>query len=164
MAKLTQQRLKELFYYDPESGAFERLVTAGGQVAGPVRRKPDALGYLCISVDCKSYKAHRLAWLYMCGQWPSKDIDHADGIRHNNRFSNLREATESQNLANSKRRCDNTSGYKGVRFYPPNGKWLARLSHQGTRIHLGYFETPELAYSKYLEAAHDKFGAFARAA
>jgi len=158
---LTAERLRALFYYDPVTGQFSRLVTAGGQVPGPVRSKPDKLGYLNIAVDRKIYKAHRLAWLYLFGVWPSRDIDHIDGVPSHNWIANLREATESQNKINEKRRKDNTSGFKGAK--PHGTKWQARIKIYGVRKSLGYYDTPEEAHEAYMSAARHYYGAFARA-
>lgn len=162
MAHPDQARLKAFLRYDPETGDFFRLVTRGGQVPGKVRRKPDALGYMNVGFDGKARKAHRLAWLYMTGEWPTKDIDHINGNPSDNRFENLREATETQNKINEKRRCDNTSGFKGAK--PHKGKWQARICVGGTRKSLGYYNTAAEAHEAYMRAARDIYGEFARAA
>lgn len=158
-----QSRLKELFDYDSETGFFTRKITAGGEVRGARAGNIDTLGYIVFAVDGRSYKAHRLAWLYTHGYLPPC-LDHVDGVPSHNWISNLRPATMSQNKANSKRYRNNQSGIKGVRFYPPNGKWLARIGYNGQRIHLGYFSDRESARHAYLTAADKLFGEFARAA
>ncbi len=106
---LTAERLRELLTYDPETGHFRWVFTkgcrAGGQIAGTVRRD----GYLCIAVDGRKHKAHRLAWFYMHGRWPHPEIDHINRSKLDNRLCNLREATRVENNAN-----------RGVSRYQPN--------------------------------------------
>src|SRR5690606_34614864 len=98
---LTQQRLKELLYYDPETGIFTRLVGRSGPRAraGDVAGSDNGKGYIRIYVDGRPYKAHRLAWFYMHGEWP-EEIDHRNGERADNRLSNLRPVTRQQNNLN----------------------------------------------------------------
>jgi hypothetical protein len=88
-------------------------------------------------------------------------VDHIDRDGLNNRRSNLRLATRSQNNANSRRRSDNASGFKGVMFYKPRGTWKAYINVDKRRINLGYYDTPELAHAAYIAAAHKHFGEFA---
>ncbi len=148
MSDLTQERLKELLDYDPETGVFRWRVrrphAAVGQRGGHIM----ALGYRSLRVFNQQYYAHRLAWFWMTGSWPDSQIDHRDGVRDNNAWSNLREATtqeQAQNLARSKR---NTSGYRGVCFDKARGTWIARLGFQ----HLGRYSSAEEAYGAYLRA------------
>lgn len=169
---LTQARLKELLDYDPETGVFTwkaRAVTGkasawnkrfAGKVAGNIN-KPS--GYVYIYVDSQNYSAHRLAWLYLYGEFPEKVIDHADTDRANNAASNLRLATNSQNLANTGLRVDNTSGFKGVVLHKKrlhqNRPWQAVLNRKS----LGYYATAEEAASARHEAFKAVYGEFARA-
>jgi hypothetical protein len=106
--------------------------------------------------------AHRLAYLYMTGEWPPAGIDHRDTNRSNNRWNNLRAATQLQNSTNSSIRIDNTSGYKGVYWHIGARKWRAQIVSKG-KIHLlGYFSTPQAAHRAYCEAAIRLHGEFAR--
>jgi hypothetical protein len=89
-----------------------------------------------------------------------EQVDHRNHDTLDNRRSNLRTATASQNSTNRRRRSDNTSGTRGVRFYAPNGKWLARIGVNGKRKHLGYFPTQEAAYAAYVDAAIEEHGEF----
>ena len=162
---LSVDRLRELLNYDPETGRFVWRVLRGaarvGMEAGRVVRD-SKISYLIVRIDCCDYKAHRLAWLYMTGKWPLDQIDHKDGKGTNNRFSNLRAATASENMHNSRLRCDNTSGYKGVYYNKARGRWMGRIKVSGKIHYLGYFDTVEEARSAYQAAAEKHFGEFAR--
>lgn len=153
---LTQSALKSRFSYDPETGLFARL---GG---GKRKVGANSGGYIQICIDWQLYYAHRLAWLYMTGKWPSKEIDHANGNPTDNRFCNLREATQQQNNANARLRSDNTHGYKGTYYNKENKNWNARIHFNGRNLHLGCFETKEQAYNRYKVEALKLFGEFAR--
>lgn len=164
---LTAERLREILHYDPETGLFTwcahttpRHRTTGGQIAG--RRQ--SRGYIQITIDGRCYVAHRLAWFYITGSWPAAEIDHINGIRDDNRFVNLREATRAQNMANSRRLHSNTSGFKGVSFDKRDGRWRAYIRGNQRRHHLGSFDTPEEAHAAYCAAAAELFGEFARPA
>lgn len=174
--ELTQEEVHRLYHYDPDTGVLTRRVTLGnhsrwkaGSRTGRVVRlgKNKQREYRIMGIgprgQCKQFLEHRLIWFYMTGQWPER-IDHANGDGTDNRWCNLREATQSQNLANSRLHVKNTSGVKGVCWYKPTQKWTAQISHQGKRIRLGYFEKIEDAEAAYMAAAKRLFGEFARAA
>ena len=96
---LTHERLKELFSYNPNTGLFTRLVaTANRTYVGEIAGYQNTIGYTILRVDYKIYYAHRLAWFYMTGEWPSKHIDHIDGKKSNNCFANLRNASQAENM------------------------------------------------------------------
>lgn len=127
--ELTQDRLKELLHYDPETGVFTWRASRGGRVSGSVAGSASLSGYTIIRITVGSgkptdFRAHRLAFLYMTGSFPIGDVDHIDRDRKNNRWSNLRACSRSQNLANSSIRSDNTSGVRGVSFDKERGKYL----------------------------------------
>lgn len=156
MPDLTAERLRKLLHYDPETGIFTRTANRGNTKVGWVAGSLDNRGYRCVTVDGRRYKCHRLAWLYVYGVWPSGVIDHVDHNTDNNRISNLRDTTLSQNMQNMQNRrknVNNTSGYRGVWWYPPLGKWCSKIGYQGSRKHLGYFDSPDAAYAAYLAAA-----------
>lgn len=121
---ITATRLRELLHYDPETGLFTwkvaRQGTRAGAFAGALNH-----GYLRITIDWRHYPAHRLAWLYMTGEWPADLIDHINLVSDDNRFVNLRQATRAQNMHNSARPRTNTSGVKGVSRYA--GRWKAQI-------------------------------------
>jgi hypothetical protein len=158
---ITAKRVRELFNYDPRTGLFTRRIAVGsrgrkGDNPGTDNRN----GYLRIIVDYKKYYAHRLAWLHVFGFMPPK-LDHIDNNRSNNRVSNLRIATQSQNLANISKPRHNTSGFKGVHWAKQNKKWMAQITINGKYIYLGTFPTAEEAYSVYVAAAKKHHGTFA---
>ena len=113
---------------------------------------PHVDGYLSTMVKGKNHLLHRLAWLYVHGAWPAADIDHRDGVRSNNKLSNLREATRDEN-------CQNTlwplgeSGILGA--VKVGSRWRSKIKIDGKVKHLGYFDTPELAGEAYLAAKAD---------
>jgi hypothetical protein len=163
---LTAERLKELLHYDPGTGVFTWNARTGRQVAGQVAGTVNLGTRIQIKIDGRTYKAHRLAWLYVHGQWPRGAIDHIDGSALNNAIANLRECTMSQNQANKRRRVDNASGFKGV-YLNSDRKvptWIAEIRQNGRKIHLGTFKSPEEAHRAYVEAAERIYGEFARAA
>ncbi|MBS6034018.1 MAG: HNH endonuclease [Pantoea sp.] len=155
--------VKQNFVYDPESGLFTwsencKSKWCRGKPAGSVSK---AHGYITLWVNGGNYYAHVIAWLYMTGKMPEGDIDHADGDRANNKFSNLREASRSQNMANLKLNSKNSSGYKGVHYVARVNKWVASIGDGGRNCHLGYFKTKEAAASAYNDEAIKRFGEFA---
>jgi hypothetical protein len=155
----TQDRLKEVLYYDESTGIFVWKIHRGrvttGTVAGAYR-----LGYIGIRVDGILYPAHRLAWLYVYGEWPEDEIDHIDLQRKNNRIINLRKATHQQNMRNTPLRSHSTTRLKGVRF--DRNAYVAYITVNGKWNYLGRFGNPEDAHACYIAAAKDAFGEFAR--
>lgn len=115
-------------------------------------------GYWTITVQGHKYYLHRLAWFYMTGEWPENDIDHIDGVRSNNRFSNLRECTRSQNLRN---KASPTGVVPGVNFNKALGKWGARIHEKRKVIHLGTFATFEEAVAIRKQAEQQHYEGFA---
>jgi hypothetical protein len=154
---ITQQRLQELLSYDPEMGLFINLTQRSnriktGSVAGHKRQD----GYIKIMLDGKLYLAHRLAWLYIYGEFPKKGLDHVDENPSNNRISNLRLATHQENSHNqSSPRTDNTSGFRGVSWSKRHQKWTARIKLNEKYKNLGYFNTAEQASEAHLKAKRE---------
>ena len=108
-------------------------------------------GHLSISVDGKGYMAHRLAWLYVHGEWPKGEIDHIDSNPANNAMSNLRDGTRAQNMQNLiKPRSNNKSGYLGVRWCTQMRAWQARIGKNSVYHNLGYFSTADEASAAYI--------------
>jgi len=148
--KLTQERLKEVFRYEEETGKFFWKIKSGRAMIGNEAGVNAGTGYRYMSVDGQRYLAHRLAWFYAGGVWPVGQIDHINGVRDDNRLTNLRDVNGSANCHNSKVRARNTTGYKGVS--KRRNKFLARITVNYRIIDLGVFDTAELAYAARLEA------------
>ena len=139
---ITQQYLKEILAYEPETGQFfwkirKAYNMKAGQLAGALHKS----GYIHISIDKKCHKAHRLAWLYMTGKEPDEYVDHINRIASDNRFVNLRLATAKQNCENCTTYKSNVSGFRGVSFHKATNKWRATLRHNKKHIHVGVFDT-----------------------
>lgn len=149
---LTQERLKELLDYDPETGVFIRKIKKGGMPAGSVAGSADACGYIVISIDGKRHKAHRLAWLWVYGELPKKDIDHINRIPCDNRIANLREVNKKQNAWNTDMKKNNASGFLGVYKHKQCARWGAKICVNRKQHYLGLFDTPEEAHAAYMRA------------
>lgn len=152
MAELTQERLKELLTYDPDSGVFTWKETRNGFVKkGDIAGSNNGKGYIVIMIDKITYQSHRLAWLYMTGEHPKNQIDHINHRKSDNVFSNLREATNQDNQKNTSISKNNTSGIVGVIWHKRFKKWSAQIN-SGKRYHLG-------CYKYYIQAMAARFDA-----
>jgi hypothetical protein len=100
MNNLSQSVVRETLSYSPETGEFVRLKSGWSKRVGMIAGTKDTYGYLQIKVNGRLYLAHRLAWIYMYGEWPEKGIDHRNGIRDDNRIANLRLADQAENSQN----------------------------------------------------------------
>lgn len=177
MREMTQSYLKECLDYDGLTGVFtwrerprehfkcnrvcKRWNTIhSGNVAGSI----DSYGYWQITIGNKFYRAHRLAWLWMTGELPARQIDHICGDKLNNSFANLRPATHGQNLRNRGAQSNNMSGRKGVSWNKKASKWSVQIDADGCRSHLGFYDEDKLddAASAYERAAKELHGEFAR--
>jgi hypothetical protein len=152
MSDLNSTRLRELLNYDPDTGVFTWRIAANravpiGRIAGYV----SADGYRAIRINGRGYPAHRLAWLYAKGTFPGTALDHMNGVRDDNRISNLREATAAQNAQN-RARPQGANPHIGVYWYAQRRKWRALIWVAGRVKHLGLFTTPEAARDAYLQA------------
>jgi hypothetical protein len=149
---LTQERLKEVLNYDSDSGIFTWAINiyrrkTKGVIAGCINHE----GYVQIMIDRKTYRAHRLAWLYVYGSFPSKEIDHINCIPSDNRIVNLREASREENQQNKKKaQKNNKSGLLGVS--KSGNLWRAIIYLNGVKYSLGLFKSPELAHNAYIQA------------
>ena len=152
VADLTVEELKDVLHYDPETGQFTWIKrTAKCVHVGDVAGSHDKAGYITIGIKKRIYKSHRLAWLYMAGEWPKGLIDHINGNKSDNRFANLRvvdESGNSQNIRKPNRR--NQSGFIGVILF--QGKWRANITINKKTHWLGDYKTPEEAHAAYLVA------------
>lgn len=158
MAKtsLTCDRLREVLHYNLQTGTFTRIKGGSGKGAsrGSIAGYDHGQGYIRISVDGEAYRAHRLAFLCVTGKWPAHEVDHINGIRSDNRWENLRELTGGENTHNQRKPHRNGStGFLGVRAF--EGKYRAAIGVNGARIHLGTFDTPQLAHAAYVAAKRE---------
>jgi hypothetical protein len=157
---LSASRVRELFDYDPATGLLTRRIAVSNSRVGVAVGRDNGLGYLQVRVDRRLFTVHRVIWCWMTGEWPQGEVDHIDGNRSNNRWSNLRLATREQNEANKRTREGKIGGAKGV--YAHRGRWRALITVAGKRIYLGVFDRHEDAVSAYAEAATKHYGAFAK--
>lgn len=150
---LTANRLREALNYTPETGGFTwRITSSNRSPVGSVAGRDNGNGYRRIMVDGVVYYAHRLAWLYVYGEWPLHEIDHCDGNRSNNRIVNLRPATHKENGQNQALRSTNSSGHHGVSWSKQHGQWCAYICVGGKKKHLGLFDDVKNAGAAYLVA------------
>lgn len=141
-------------------------IREGRSRRGGIAGGPNRLGYWRIGIGGLRIFAHRLAWVYMTGAWPPKEIDHIDGNPENNAFANLRLATRSENRMNTRSKKNRAIRLKGVTFKADKQRkpWRATIVIGGKQQFLGYFATPEDAHAAYATKAVEVFGDFARAA
>lgn len=166
-AALSATQLRRMLSYDPGMGIFKWLVrpyVRSKSRVGDVAGKPTNKGYVTITTKGHRYLAHRLGWLYMTGEWPKALIDHRDLDRGNNRWSNLREATKSENMINRGAASNSKTGVKGVNKHSQCNSYCAYICVNYKRIYLGSFKTIPEAKEAYDVAAKKYFGEFARAA
>lgn len=167
--EITPEFARSILDYDPLTGIFhwkwrtdirERY---NARLAGAVAGTKRSDGYIEITIKNIRYKAHRLAWLMVKNEWPPDQIDHWNTIKSDNRFSNLRLATNLENQGNRGPSKNNKSGFKGVSRLPGRRpKWHAAIRHGGKRVSLGNHPSPEAASAAYLAASVKKWGEFAK--
>lgn len=139
--------------YDQATGLFRWIVGRPGCAAGSVAGSLARTGYVVIKIGRKHVRAHRLAWFKAHGCWPEGEIDHINGNRSDNRFSNLRvvdRAGNSQNRRSAHR--DSSHGFMGATWNKQHKRWQAKIVARKVRHHLGYFDTAEAAHAAYMLA------------
>jgi hypothetical protein len=155
--------IRDILSYNPENGHFvwkkNRYRAKAGFRAG--HRRPD--GYWAITVFGHSYRAGRLAWFFTHDEWPSNEIDHINGVRDDDRIENLRVATRSQNVANTKKKCSSRNLLKGVSTARRGKRYVAQIRINGKNTRIGAYDSEKEAHDAYVAAAQKEFGPFARA-
>lgn len=161
MSKPTAERVRELLVYAPDTGVFtwriqSRKALPVGSIAGSV-----ISGYRLIGINRRQYGEHRLAWVYMTGEWPPAHVDHIDRNPLNNAWANLRLATIAQNAQNTSTTSKYGSGVRGVTWHAGATKWVARIVVNYRQIYLGLFVSLDDAKHAYAEAKkkYHTFGA-----
>lgn len=178
MRHIDIELLRKVLKYIPDTGQFvwnERPLSMfkdercwkkwNSRYSGMVAGRKGTGGYVQITARCcgaKVVSAHRLAWLYIYGTYPDHDIDHINGVRHDNRISNLRQATRKQNTRYAGISRRNSSGYKGVTWCKERRCYSAAIAVNRKRINLGRFSDPKEAALAYDEAAVRLHGDFAK--
>lgn len=155
---LTAAELRQLVEYDPVTGEFRRRGKPDSQRMGGLTPQ----GYRRIKLAGRNYMAHRLAFLYMTGDWPAEDVDHINRDKADNRWTNLREASRAENCRNRAARADNGTSRKGVHRHR-NGSYVAQIQVDGEKLYLGSYPTADQAHAVYRTAARDLHGEFAGA-
>ena len=143
---LTQERLKQILHYNPLTGNFTWKVRTAQRVKiGDVAGSVNSHGYMRIRIDGRECGAHRLAWLYVYGQFPPEQIDHINHDKVDNRIVNLRCVSDVENKRNKTKSKNNTSGVTGVNWHKPAQKWLVRIKVNGKTLYLGLTPDFDLA-------------------
>ena len=166
MRAKASEKIEDRISYNPETGVFVWKQTLSGfcRQGKPAGRMGTgrASGYMRITLAGREYKAHRLAWFIMTGEWPNKQIDHINGVPHDNRWSNLRLATQSQNKANGPAYKNSKSGFRGVTWDKRVNRWFAAIQVNGKQKFLGRFVNIADAVDAYQKAAKEHFGGYSR--
>ena len=160
MQNITPEELHRIFHYNPETGDLSwrvgcRKITAGTTITCV---RPD--GYRVVGVGYTTYRAHRIIWAMQTGAWPTETIDHKNGVRSDNRWENLREATKSQNNVNKIASKKSKTGVRGVTVCNKTGHFYSRINFEKKSYYLGYYRTLEEAKSAYEKAAKELHGLF----
>lgn len=159
---LSQAEIREHLEYDPTDGVFIWSANASPRLRGRRAGTAMANGYRRVRIDGEYYTEHRLAWVYMTGDCPELQIDHVNGLRWDNRWENLRLATNAQNQRNRRTNFNNRIGLKGV-CVGYRGRYRAVIFDGKRSIFLGHFDTPKQAHDAYSAKAAELFGEYARA-
>ena len=157
MPEITLEEVKRRVRYDPETGVFTWATTRRGTVKEGVELGSwGAYGYKTVRLNQRSYKLHRLAWWLTTGSPPSGDVDHINGVRSDNRISNLRDVSRKMNLENrASPMSRNSTGLLGAYYDKRKCHFYARISHHNVSRHLGTFGSAEEAHEAYLHAKRE---------
>jgi len=154
MNTITGDLVRKTFHYDPETGLLTWKVRPNRRIKiGSIAGSSNWNGYILVSVNNKRLRAHRVIWMYVYDKWPDYDVDHINGVPHDNRLQNLRDVSTARNIQNQRRpQKRNKCGYLGVSLCPLTKKWRARICTNGKHVLIGRFQTPELASQAYWKA------------
>lgn len=159
---LTHEDLLNTLVYNSQTGVFLWKVRRKGKRADGVAGTKTKRGYIQIVIDGRIYLGHRLAWFYVFGRWPERDVDHRNTVKSDNAIGNLRLATLEQNASNKSRNRNNRCGLKGAHWCRHARKWIASIQADGHHQHLGTFGSAQAAHDAYVEAAIRLHRDFAR--
>lgn len=162
MSGMDQAYIRSQLSYDPETGLFVWIAKRRGVQAGAEAGRINGHGYREIGLLGRLWGAHRLAFLWMNGVMPERYVDHISGDRSDNRWANLRECTQSQNMANVSLQADNSSGVSGVTWDKSRGLWKAQIRLDGKKKSLGRFADIAEAAAIVKAAATEQWGEFVR--
>lgn len=151
---LTAERLRELLNYDPSTGHFFWVRPQSNRAKAGARAGHGCKthGYWIVGVDGSSYRAHRLAWLFVHGKWPEYEVDHLNAVRDDNRIANLRDVPAAINAQNKRRATQNKKHTKLAGAFKNHVGFMAKITTKGVQKYLGNFPTAELAHEAYLTA------------
>ena len=151
---ISTEYLKQRLLYDCDTGVFTRIKTPRKDRLGKEAGSLGVLGYTQIYLNGTLHYAHRLAWLYVYGEYPKNMIDHVDGNRANNAISNLRDVTSQGNRQNMRRAMrDNKTGLLGAS--KSRKGYVAQICINGKQTYLGLYETALLAHEAYLSVKRE---------
>lgn len=157
---ITVEQLRSEISYDPETGQFHWLTSGRGRRVNGLAGTVNNHGQVLIMINYQRYLANRLAWFYVYGEWPKGEVDHINRNRQDNRLCNLRDISHMENMANTARRSDNTSGERGVCFDHQKWKWKVQLTFKGGKRYAKHFETKDEAVSHARAKRAEMFGEF----
>jgi len=156
-ASLTAERLRELLHYDPDTGEWRWLKTLSNRAPAGSIAGSTCDGHAIIAIGRRIHYCHRLAFLYMTGEWPKGDVLWRNGDRMDNRWANLLNVSRSESAMARATSSRNTSGVKGVSWSEWHQKWLTYITVRGKRINLGHFEHIEDAVTVRKQAEEKYF-------
>jgi hypothetical protein len=160
---LTHAYLRKILHYSVITGDFYYLKSTARRIKiGDIAGSLENTGYKRVKINSEKHQSHRLAWFWVTGEWPEKEVDHKNGITDANQWLNLREATHSQNMCNRSINLNSTSGYKGVSWDNASQKWHARIGLNKKRKSLGYFDNIDDAYAERQKAEKALHGGYTR--
>lgn len=156
-SRVAPELLRELFFYDPDSGILRWKKTRRSELIGMNAGTPDGKGRLRVEINSKTYPVHHIIFAMHFARWPKDQLDHRNQIKTDNRIANLREATNAQNSRNRKSKIRELP--KGVCLH--KGRYIARIMRDGITVNLGSFDTAKHAAGAYKAASHSIHEEFA---